>query len=515
MSKKLQVQIITYLLIILPSLWIILRYVQNGPNSFGVESFTYTLTYNFWLYGEDQTYQINAFLPVNNFRQDIRNISSTVDYTTYNSDIYFENTNKCIRWEGKLNGKQELSCSFHYEGKPLSYEINPLISYQDVQNNYVDSLYRSVLVQSDASIIKDLSSLLIEEKTSAKQILKAFFDYVKNLPELETNSGGDALSALKEEGASQAAKTRLFVALCQSSRIPARVVVGLNLDKKYIGKNYLCAEVNLGANWVPFDINNGYFAGLPANFIELYAGDHPFIKHQGDFLINYDLHIEKEKVGHFSKFAIIDLWEVLDRAHIPYEYTRFLILLPLGAFLVAISKNVIGFKTYGVFLPVLIASAFVDSGILSGIFFLSVIILLVSLVNFPLDYWGVLHTPKLVVMLTLSVVFYLVSVIFFADISFFKSNTAFFFPIIILTITAERFARKIDEEGIWVALQVYIQTLLVVLICYTVLSSAFIQRVIITFPEILIVISGLSILLGKWIGLRITEYKRFYMAFKI
>ena len=515
MSKKIQVKFITYSLIIIPTLWIAVRYISNTSGSVGTGKSGYMITYKFWLYGDNQDYQMKTFLPVNNFRQDIRNVSSSSDHTNYNSDVYFDNINKRIRWEGIVKGKQELSCSFHFDGKPLSYEIKSDISYLKVKENYVDSLNQSVLIQSKHEEIVALSKLLVGEKTSIQAILNTFFDHVKAIPEPETKIAEDAMSVLQNGTASQEAKTRLFVALCQSAQIPARVIVGLNLMDKDSKAPYLCAEVNLGANWVPFDIQGGHFAGLPTSFVELYVGDYPFLNYQGDLLMDYNIVIEKEKEERFAKFALIDLWGVLDKAHIPYDYTRFLILLPLGAFLVAISKNVVGFKTYGVFLPVLIASALVETGVLSGVIFLSMIILLISLVNFPLDYWGILHTPKLVVMLTLSVIFYLVSVIIFVDISLFKTNTAFFFPIIILTITAERFSRKVDEEGIWIALQIYVQTLWVILICYAGLSSSFIQRMIITFPEILVVICGLSILLGKWIGLRITEYKRFYLAFKL
>ena len=87
---------------------------------------------------------------------------------------------------------------------------------------------------------------------------------------------------------------------------------------------------------------------------------------------------------------------------------------------------------------------------------------------------------------------------------------ALFFPIIILTIAAEKFARKVEEDSFLEALKLYGQTLIVTVACFLILSSVSIQNFVITFPEILITIGGITVLLGKWIGLRLTEYNRFY-----
>ena len=51
-----------------------------------------------------------------------------------------------------------------------------------------------------------------------------------------------------------------------------------------------------------------------------------------------------------------------------------LLLLPLGALLVAFCRQVIGIKTFGTFMPVLVALAFRETGITFGlIFFLTLI----------------------------------------------------------------------------------------------------------------------------------------------
>ena len=83
------------------------------------------------------------------------------------------------------------------------------------------------------------------------------------------------------------------------------------------------------------------------------------------------------------------------------------------------------------------------------------------------------------------------------------------FPIVVITITAERFAKTIVEDGYWDAVRITIQTLFVASIAYLVMSSTTMEALFLAFPELFLVIIGINILLGRWIGLRLTEYNRF------
>jgi hypothetical protein len=51
--------------------------------------------------------------------------------------------------------------------------------------------------------------------------------------------------------------------------------------------------------------------------------------------------------------------------------------------------------------------------------------------------------------------------------------------------------------------------MLVTLFCYVVVQSQMIFLLIMNFPESLLLIAVAALALGKWIGLRIAEYRRF------
>ena len=83
------------------------------------------------------------------------------------------------------------------------------------------------------------------------------------------------------------------------------------------------------------------------------------------------------------------------------------------------------------------------------------------------------------------------------------------FPIAILAITAERFAIFESEQGLRKSAQVTFTTLIVVAAAYAVMESQFLQSMVLAFPEILLVLIALNMWLGKWIGMRVSEFIRF------
>ena len=53
-------------------------------------------------------------------------------------------------------------------------------------------------------------------------------------------------------------------------------------------------------------------------------------------------------------------------------------------------------------------------------------------------------------------------------------------------------------------------TLLVCSACYLIIERGGVQSIILSYPEILLGVIALEVLIGKWRGLRLLEYTRFY-----
>jgi hypothetical protein len=157
----------------------------------------------------------------------------------------------------------------------------------------------------------------------------------------------------------------------------------------------------------------------------------------------------------------------------------------------------------------LIGLALVKISFIWGLVAFFAVILVVSILHFPLEKLGLLHTPKLVIMLTCVVLTLLGLSIFGLKNNLESLSTAMFLPVIVLAITAERFAKILVEDNFNDAIQMLASTFFIAFLCYPIFSADLLLGVFLTYPELYFSILGIMILLGRWIGLRVMEYFRF------
>ena len=473
------------------------------------QGFGYDITYDFRITGNPE-YSVRSFLPSSNRRQQVKLIGERQF-----DAITLENQNKVVKWRGSSPAEKELGIQLFFRGRSITYHIDSSINYTpNSDSGFIQYLEPTVYIQSDHPKIRSLALRLSSSSTKTVDMLESFYNYVLAMPSVNTSELTDAVTALENYEASCNGKSRLFVALCRNMKIPARLSGGLILEGITKKTSHLWAEVYIGEEWVPFDALNGHFASLPAHYMELYKGDEFLIKRTAGVPFDYQFHITKKRINDFPKGALLNIWDIVDNSHVPVGMVMVLLLLPLGALLMGILKNVVGIQTFGVFLPILIGLAFINTGLLPGLILFTSIVLVVGLLHFPLEKWGVQYNAKIALILTAVVIICLFSIKLLHITHWHNSKSALFFPIIMVSIVCERFAKKIDEEGAFEALKLYLATLVVSLILYFILSTATIQNFIITFPEIIFALAGFNLLLGKWIGLRLTEYYRFQKAVK-
>lgn len=499
-----------YFLIIIPLILITLRVVTDpDPDPGIISELEYEITYQYDLQGSDSDYIIQSFLPTDNRRQDVEMDSDSL--LQPGLSVFDKAPNKVIKWSGRALSDTTISIRFSAKTKGIEFDIdNKLKVDTSSEREFEDYLSSTTKIQSNSPKVKALADRLrYPESESAKDLAEGYFNYVRNLSSVDITDSTDALSCLKSGVCSDKGKSRLLAALYRSSGIPARVVGGLILEDGMKKTSHYWMEARFAEEWVPFDTQEGHFAELPQNYLEISYGDYNLNESHLGLDVDYLYNTSRDRLHDYSAYAAFNLWNLIDNNQLPMKPVMVLILLPLGAYIVGIFKNVIGFKTYGVFLPVLIAFSFVDMGLIEGLIFFSVIIGLISLLSFPIEKWGILHTPKIVFLLTLVSLYCLVAIKIFYITGWVNPSATLTFPIIILTLISERFAHEIEEESLADALLLYGQTLIVTVCCYLIVSAGVVQHFFITFPEALITIAGMSLLLGRWIGLQLFEYSRF------
>ncbi|MEM7381504.1 MAG: 7TM domain-containing protein, partial [Bacteroidota bacterium] len=372
-------------------------------------------------------------------------------------------------------------------------------------------------IQTSARPISQLAKSLKEKADTDKKTIQALFDYVHGIPSAPIITLTDALSALERNEASCNGKSRLLVALARNLGIPARIKGGIILTESNKRTSHAWTELFINGSWVPFDALNGHFAYLPANYLELYEGDEFLISHSQGIQFDYSYEITKEEslsmldeeANETQRVTAFSLWGLVKSKTISKKNLFLLLMLPLGGLLVALLRNIVGIRTFGIFLPVLIAFSLLETGFTTGMALFLFLVLFVGLITRPFDNMGLLHTPKLVISLTLMVIVMALGNFlgFTFDIPWLSSLTLF--PTIILTISAERFSKLIVEDGMHKATGTLFQTLMAVSVCYLLFSVKGLDNILILFPELLLLIITACMLLGRYVGLRWTELLRF------
>ncbi|WP_109436104.1 7TM domain-containing protein [Aquimarina sp. AU119] len=518
-KTNLTIALIIIIAIAITSIGFKINPILDHYDNFNPEK-VYTIKYRFFFKSSDRETSLKTYLPRSNSRQRISEEKIKNDTALFFSKKEEEHKNIRAIWKTKNKDTyNSVDYEFTFAGKAKGFKVPQkfdLVSEKHV-NHIIEYLNPTTNIQSGDEIIRTLATRLSQNVKNDREVIKNIFDYVYGIPSAPIITLTDAITTIEQNRASCNGKSRLFVALSRSLGYPARVKGGIIVENADKRTSHAWAEVFINENWVPFDALNNHFAYLPANYLELYHGDKSLITHTPG--IQFDYTYEIKEVNHVSFLKMnseelnnlpgFSLWTLVDKKVIPMGSLRLLLLLPIGGLLVAFLRNIVGLKTFGVFLPVLIAFSLLHTGYVSGIAIFVGLIMFIGLISYPFDKLGLLYTPKLVISLTIMVSVILIATHFGIknDIDWLTKLT--FFPIIILTIATERFSRSTLEDGYIKAIDKLFQTLIATSISYLILSLSWLPSILILFPEIVLIIIGSATFLGRYIGIRWVELVRF------
>ena len=331
------------------------------------------------------------------------------------------------------------------------------------------------------------------------------------------SSGQDALSALESEAATSAGRARLFASLARHQGLPTRLVQGLYLDPGYDRSPSTWVEVRLGTEWIPFCPTFDLFAENGGRHVAFSRGDHPIFETSPPSQLRTRFDVERTFAvrGKLLEgtpkvdMSWIGIWAALEEAGIPMDIQRIILMIPFGALVSVLTRNVLGLRTFGFFLPMLIAIAAMKSGLTWGITAFLGVIGIVFLVRTGVERLRLLHFPQLAILLTSAVA----AVLLFAIVGalFGNLNLAHvtFLPFAVLTIVTEKFSTMLEEEGAGEVLKVTAMSIIAICLSFLVMSNWTLQTFVLSFPESFLFLILLDVLIGSWTGMRLMEYWRF------
>ncbi len=312
-------------------------------------------------------------------------------------------------------------------------------------------------------------------------------------------------------------KAKTIQTLLAGARIPSQIANGIELrDDPHVEVIRPWLEVHNGNKWLSFNLATGdQFS--PHRHLTWFYGDKNLVAVSGAGNIETEIFLRKEVIdsiavaehransvgSHALEFSLFNL---PIRTQAVYGV---LLMIPIGALVMVVMRNIIGVPTFGTFTPILVALAFRETQLFYGIILFSFVVALGLLVRFYFEKLRLLLVPRLAAVLTVVVLLFVVISIISNQLDLETGLSVALFPMVILTMVIERMSIVWEERGSGAAMSEGFGSLIVATAAYLVMSIDQVEYLLFAFPELLLLVLGLCLLLGRYTGFRVSELIRF------
>jgi hypothetical protein len=383
----------------------------------------------------------------------------------------------------------------------------------DARTRYLQADTRD-LIPADSEVVRGVSQQAQDAGATVSERVHWIFRYCSEIQSGTTGDDPAQILSVASPNATPLGRARTMVALCRSIDVPSRLVTGFEIKQQLSNVTPLVwVEVFMGQSWVPFDPTNGFTRYLPMNFVPVRrGGDSPVrrydaSKYTADYsIVRNEPPLSVLRSGQRHPVQILDL----SRLPVPiHKVLRVLLLLPFGALITVVVRNVVGIGTFGTFSPALLAMSFIYANWQTGVAIFLIVILAGVVSRSFLERLRLLAVPRLSIILTVVIL----CVVFGMSILYYLLpevvTDAVLLPMVILTMLIERFYVTTEEDGLTYTIKLAAGTLMVAALVYAVLAWNEVGQFVLVYPESHLFTIAVFIFLGRYAGYRLTELWRF------
>jgi len=415
-------------------------------------------------------------------------------------------------WRGALQGIRHPSYAFRVQLHP---EADPGSPASELPPDALREAAADLPVGAEP-VRELLESLDVSLADDALARTRTLFAFVSDELEAAEDGSDDALLVLAGREGSQQGRARLLVTLLRSAAVPARTAMGLSLEAPRDARELVFAEAWADGRWVPLFPTLGTMGTRPADLVVLQRGNGSVVEAHGVEAVSHRYRVLRERLRPDELSALMvpssPLLGALSLYRLPVRTQatlRILLVIPLAALVVALFRNIVGLRTFGTFMPILIALALRDTALSTGLAMVAGVLLTGLAGRLVLDRLHLLLVPRLCVLLCLVIL--VVVALAIAGYGFETRDllTGVLLPIVIFTMLIERFSIVAAEEGYRSALLLLLNSLLVAAFAYPIFHSIFAAHLMLGYPELVLCVMGLLVMIGGYTGYRLAELVRF------
>ena len=190
--------------------------------------------------------------------------------------------------------------------------------------------------------------------------------------------------------------------------------------------------------------------------------------------------------------------------------TIFLILLtPILALCISFTRVVIGLPTVDMLVPIALAFAFVSVGVGVGLFILGAVVLASYVAKMLVSNVRMMFYPKRSLSLLILSIFVFAALTAALFFEYEQVLSLSIFPILILILLGDSIVSVQLHKSLTETLTITSTTLMLGLLGYFLATSEVVRNYLIVYPELVLLVIPLNIMIGRYFGLRLTEVFRF------
>lgn len=215
--------------------------------------------------------------------------------------------------------------------------------------------------------------------------------------------------------------------------------------------------------------------------------------------------IEKLDITNFMAFTV----QFAVTQGVPANTVTLILLLPFLATLVAFVRHVVGLPSLEMLVPVTLSVTLIATGITAGFILLLTILAASFCSRFVLKRIRIMQLPKMALSILVVSGFVFMSLTLSAVGGILIVKQLSIFPILIFILLSDKIVAVQLERSLQETLLITLVTIGLGILGYLFLSSDETRIYIVLYPEIALLLIPINIMIGRYFGLRLTEFYRF------
>jgi hypothetical protein len=221
-------------------------------------------------------------------------------------------------------------------------------------------------------------------------------------------------------------------------------------------------------------------------------------------------HAQNLTVWNFAPYAI--RYAIL--AGVPTNTIVLILLLPLLATIVVAFRYLVGLSGIGLLVPIALSITLLGTDVTPGFIMLAAIIMASLVSRLILRRFPIMQMPKVALSMLMVSLFLLIALTISSIYGVIDVRSLSIFPILLFILLSDRIVSLFLERDFVDTVQTTIITLFLAILGFLLLTWEQLRLFTLIYPESILLLIPINIMIGRYFGLRMTEYIKFQPILK-